>query len=87
MNSDLAQLYFPGHPAVLRLIKMTAESAHKAGIQVGICGESAADPTLLPYYLSVGIDELSVSPSRLLALRKTVRETVASEVGAHLQPL
>lgn len=87
MNSDLAQLYFPGHPAVLRLIKMTAESAHKAGIQVGICGESAADPTLLPYYLSVGIDELSVSPSRLLALRKTVRETVASEIGAHLQPL
>lgn len=79
MNSSLAQLYFPGHPAVLRLIKMTVESAHKAGIQVGICGESAADPALLTYYLSIGIDELSVSPSRLLELRKAVREISMTE--------
>lgn len=81
MNSALAPLYAPDHPAVLQLIQMTAEHAHKAGIPVGICGESAADPALLPFYLSIGIDELSVAPSRLLSLRRLVRETSLPSLG------
>ena len=61
------------HPAVLRMIRMAAENAHKAGIWIGICGEPGADAELTETFLSMGIDELSVSPSAVLPLRSAIR--------------
>lgn len=61
------------HPAVLRMIRIAAESAHKAGIWIGICGELGADAELIETFLSMGIDELSVSPSAVLPLRSAIR--------------
>ena len=61
------------HPAVLRMLRMTAENAHKAGIWIGICGELGADAELTETFLSMGIDELSVSPSAVLPLRSAIR--------------
>ena len=61
------------HPAVLRMLRMAAESAHKAGIWIGICGELGADAELFETFLSMGIDELSVSPSAVLPLRSAIR--------------
>ena len=61
------------HPAVLRMIRMAAENAHKAGIWIGICGELGADAELIETFLSMGIDELSVSPSAVLPLRSAIR--------------
>lgn len=61
------------HPAVLRMIRMAAENAHKAGIWIGICGELGADAELTETFLSMGIDELSVSPSAVLSLRSAIR--------------
>ena len=61
------------HPAVLRMLRMAAENAHKAGIWIGICGELGADAELSEPFLSMGIDELSVSPSAVLPLRSAIR--------------
>ena len=61
------------HPAVLRMIRMAAENAHKAGIWIGICGELGADAELTETFLSMGLDELSVSPSAVLPLRSAIR--------------
>lgn len=70
------------HPAVLRMIRMAAENAHKAGIWIGICGELGADAELTETFLSMGIDELSVSPSAVLPLRSAIRSI---EIGrAHV---
>ena len=62
------------HEAILRLIEMSAENAHKNGIWIGICGELAADTSLTETFLRMGIDELSVSPSLVLKVRDTVRK-------------
>lgn len=67
------------HPAVLRMIELVVENAHRAGIWAGICGELGADPELTRDFLAMGVDELSVSPGRILPLRKTIRETDVSE--------
>lgn len=75
-NADLADYYDAHHPAVLELIAMTVKNAHKAGIWVGICGELAADVNLTGEFLAMGIDELSVSPRNILAVRRAVREIV-----------
>ncbi len=72
-NDHLEQFCDTHHEAVLRLIKMSAENAHKAGAWIGICGELAADTTMTEVFLKMGIDELSVSPSFVLKLRDTVR--------------
>lgn len=61
------------HPAVLRMLRMAAENAHKAGIWIGICGELGADEELIETFLSMGIDELSVSPLAVLPLRSAIR--------------
>ena len=61
------------HPAVLRMLRMTAENAHRAGIWIGICGELGADAELTETFLSMGIEELSVSPSAVLPLRSAIR--------------
>ncbi len=86
-NPKLDNIYDPHHPAVLRMLKMVAENAHKAGIWCGICGELGADLALTETFLKLGYDELSVSPSMLLALRKKVRDTDVSKVvlGSELQ--
>lgn len=73
-NAQLDDFFDPHHPAILRMIKMVADNAHQNGIWVGICGELGADLELTPAFLTMGIDELSVSPGRILPLRKRVRE-------------
>lgn len=79
-NDTLGRFFDPHHPALLRLLKMTADNAHKHGIWMGICGELGADLDLTETFLSIGVDELSVSPSRILPLRKKVRETEVSGI-------
>ena len=74
-NPQLDQFYDPHHPAVLAMIRMVVENAHKAGIWAGICGELGADTSLTREFLAMGVDELSVSPGRILALRKIIVET------------
>ncbi len=74
---DLGKFFDPHHPAVLRSIKMAADPAHAAGIWIRICGELAADLSLLPTYLALGIDELSVPPSAVLPLRMEIRKSIA----------
>ncbi len=73
-NRRLEKICDAHHEAVLRLIEMTVKNAHAAGIWVGICGELAADETLTEHFLELGVDELSVSPSAVLKLRRKVRE-------------
>ena len=74
-NSELERYCDPRHPAVLRLIGLVADNAHKHGVRVNICGEMAADLSLTETFLAMGIDELSVSPRFVLPLRQKVRET------------
>lgn len=74
-NASVSGLYDPRSPAVLKLIEWTAKSAHQAGIPVGICGESAADPRLTAFYLRNRIDELSVAPSSVLALKEKITQS------------
>ena len=71
--------YEPRHEAVLRLIEMSVQSAHRHGIWVGVCGELAADTTLTETFLRMGIDELSVSPTFVLKVRDAVRKTDLSK--------
>ena len=78
-NSKLDNIYDAHHPAVLRMIQQTIENGHKAGCWVGICGELGADMTLTETFLKMGIDELSVSPGKVLPLRKIIRETRVEE--------
>ena len=74
-NPKLDEFYNPYHEAVLRMIAMTVENAHKAGIWAGICGELGADTSLTETFLRMGVDELSVSPGSILPIRKIIRET------------
>ena len=74
-NSKLDKFFDSHHPAVLRMIRMTVENAHKAGIWCGICGELGADQALTKDFLAMGVDELSVSPGSILPLRKIILET------------
>ena len=79
-NTKLDEFYDPHHPAVLRMIRMVVENAHKKGIWAGICGELGADMELTQEFLKMGVDELSVSPGRILPLRKIIRETNVAEL-------
>ena len=74
-NSKLDKFFDSHHPAVLRMIQMTVDNAHKAGIWCGICGELGADQALTKDFLAMGVDELSVSPGSILPLRKIILET------------
>lgn len=76
-NANLERFYNPHHKGVLRLIEMTVKNGHANGIWVGICGELAADLALTEKFLKMGVDELSVSPSMVLKVRKKIRETRA----------
>lgn len=73
----LERFYDPKHPAVLRMIKMTVDAAHEAGIWAGICGELAADCSLTETFIRMGVDELSVSPRSVLPIRNAVRSSFA----------
>lgn len=79
-NSKIDDFFNPHHPAVLRMIKMVIDNAHKNNIWVGMCGELGADTDLTPVFLKMGIDELSVSPSAILKVRKKIRETDLSKI-------
>ena len=74
-NPQLDLFFDPHHPAVLRMISLVMENAHKAGIWAGICGELGADQSLTKEFLAMGVDELSVSPGSILSLRKIILET------------
>jgi len=74
-NASLERFYNPRHPAILRMIRLAAENAHKEGKWIGICGELAADLSLTETFLEMGIDELSVSPPYILPLREKIRKT------------
>ena len=74
-NTKLDEFYDAHHPAVLAMIRMVVENAHAEGIWAGICGELGADTTLTEEFLKMGVDELSVSAGKVLAVRKVIRET------------
>ena len=78
-NEKLDEFYNPHHEALLRMIQMVVDNAHKCGKWVGICGELGADPTLTEQFVRMGLDELSVAPSMVLKLRKIVREMKVEE--------
>lgn len=79
-NPRIERLYDAHHPAVLRMIATVAENAHRAGKKVSVCGELARDTSLTPFFLTVGVDSLSVSPPYVLRLRRAIRECDRSRV-------
>lgn len=81
VNPNLTANFDPRHHAICRLIKMVCENAHKEGITVGICGELARDEIMLPFFLKIGIDELSVSPAYTLSLREQVSKIDTNDVN------
>ena len=72
-SRNLADFFNPHHPAVLKLIQMTVENAHKAGIWVGMCGELGSDLSITETFLKMGVDEFSVAPYSVLPLRQEIR--------------
>jgi phosphotransferase system enzyme I (PtsI) len=82
MNEKIAHLYEPSHPAILRLIQMTVEAAHRKGLWVGVCGEMAGDPAMVPLLLGLGVDELSCAPPLVPRIKKLVRQIKQSEAEA-----
>ena len=78
-NAAVAHLYAPEHPAVLRLIAMTAQAAAEQHIPCGMCGEAAGDPKLAPAFVGMGVNELSMSPRRVPAVRKLLSELTMDE--------
>ena len=80
-NNDLGRFYDPHHLSVVRLLKMVVENAHRNGVWVGICGELGADLEMTETFLAIGVDELSVTPRAVLALRNKVRNTNVGETA------
>ena len=78
-NNDLGRFYDPHHLSVIRLLKMVVENAHKNGVWVGICGELGADLEMTETFLAIGVDELSVTPRAVLALRNKIRSIDTTE--------
>jgi len=79
MNEKVAHLYEPTHPAIIRLIKATVDAAHKNNIWVGVCGEMAGDPALIPLLLGLGVDELSATPSLVPPVKYLIRRLKINE--------
>jgi phosphotransferase system enzyme I (PtsI) len=82
LNEKIAHLYEPTHPAVLRLIKWTADAAHRANIWCGVCGEMAGDPALTPLLLGLGVDELSTAPSIVPQIKFLIRRLKMEDATA-----
>jgi phosphotransferase system enzyme I (PtsI) len=78
-NNDLGRFYDPHHLSVVRLLKMVVENAHKNGVWVGVCGELGADLDMTETFLAIGVDELSVTPRSVLAVRNKVRSIDTTE--------
>ena len=85
-NERVSHLYTPFHPSVLRLIRMTIEAAHRAGIFCGMCGEAASDTRLIPLLLGMGLDEFSMSAGALLAARRLIRSLSYEECKTIVEP-
>lgn len=83
MNEQIAHMYDPYHPAVLRLIRMTVEAAKQRGISVGVCGEMAGDPRAVPLWIALGLDELSMSSRSIPRVKAAIRRS-HSERAAEL---
>ncbi|MEY4386740.1 MAG: Phosphoenolpyruvate-protein phosphotransferase [Verrucomicrobiota bacterium] len=81
-NEKIAHLYEPTHPAIVRLIKLSVDAAHQAGNWVGVCGEMAGDPVLVPLLLGLGVDELSVAPPIVPQIKFLIRRLKISEARA-----
>jgi phosphoenolpyruvate-protein phosphotransferase (PTS system enzyme I) len=79
LNEKIAYLYQPTNPAILRLIKMTVEAGHAHGVPVGVCGEMASEPVLTPLLLGLGVDELSMAPSNVPAIKYLIRRIKTPE--------
>lgn len=86
-NGEIVHLYDQFNPAVLNLINMTIKNGHEAGIWVGMCGEVAGDPKLIPVLLAMGLDEFSMNPSSILEARSIIRRTSNKEIEAKLDEL
>jgi phosphotransferase system enzyme I (PtsI) len=78
-NEKVSHLYEPTHPSILRLIKMTVDAAHAQGIWVGVCGEIAGDPVLVPLLVGLGVDELSAAPSAIDSVKYIIRRIKSDE--------
>lgn len=87
MNSKIAHLYNPFHPAIIRLINTVIQNGHKEGIWVGMCGETAGNPLLVPLFLAMGLDEFSMSPSSILRARHIIRNSSKQELEKHLDEI
>ncbi len=72
MNPSLASLYRTEHPAVIQAIKMVCDAAKRAHISIGVCGDAASRPDMIPVFVNLGVDELSMSPNSILRARKLV---------------
>jgi phosphotransferase system enzyme I (PtsI) len=79
LNERIAHLYQPTHPAIVHLIKMTVEAAHRRGIWVSVCGEMAGDPVLVPLLLGLGVDHLSAAPPAIPQIKFLIRRLKMSE--------
>jgi phosphotransferase system enzyme I (PtsI) len=78
-NEKVSYLYEPTHPAIVRLIKLTVDAAHRHGIWVGVCGEIAGDPNLVPLLLGLGVDELSTAPAGVAQIKYMIRRLKLTE--------
>jgi phosphotransferase system enzyme I (PtsI) len=79
LNEKIAHLYEPTHPAILQLIKITADAAKAHGIWTGVCGEMAGDPLMVPLLLGLGVNELSVAPQAVPQIKYLIRRIKMSE--------
>jgi phosphoenolpyruvate-protein phosphotransferase (PTS system enzyme I) len=82
LNEKIAHLYQPTHPAIVHLIKMTVDAAHRNGIWVGVCGEMAGDPVLVPLLLGLGVDQLSAAPPVIPHIKFLIRRLKMTEAKA-----
>lgn len=82
INEKIAYLYEPNHPAILRLIKVVVDAAHKEGIWVGMCGEMCSEPIFIPLLLGLGLTKISVSPLMLSRVKKVIRSLPLKETKA-----
>src|SRR4029079_12548128 len=82
LNEKIAHLYEPSHPAILHLIKMTVDAAHRQGITVSVCGEMAGDPVYVPLLLGLGVDELSAAPPSIPQVKFFIRSSNVFEARA-----